>query len=71
MASKTVYQISARQIVLLAFAAAIIAVGATVLFYSLTNFLRDRDGSALTLAEEAPPQGISDPSAVTDEQNSI
>lgn len=71
MASKTVYQISARQIVLLAFAAAIIAVGATVLFYSLTNFLRDRDGSALTFAEEAPPQGISDPSAVTDEQNSI
>jgi S1-C subfamily serine protease len=71
MASKTVYQISARQIVLLAFAAAIIAVGATVLFYSLTNFLRDRDGSALTLAEEAQPQGISDPNAVTDEQNSI
>jgi S1-C subfamily serine protease len=71
MASKTVYQMSARQIVLLAFAAAIIAVGATVLLYSLTNFLSDKDKSMLTLAEEAAPQGISDPNAVTDEQNSI
>ena len=70
MASKTVYQMSARQIVLLAFAAAIIAVGATVLLYSLTNFLHDKDKSMLSLAEEAP-QGISDPNAVTDEQNSI
>src|SRR5215203_5142541 len=70
MASKTVYQMSARQIVLLAFAAAIIAVGATVLLYSLTNFLSDKDKSMLSLAEEAP-QGISDPNAVTDEQNSI
>ncbi|HUR96512.1 MAG TPA: trypsin-like peptidase domain-containing protein [Pyrinomonadaceae bacterium] len=70
MASKTVYQMSARQIVLLAFAAAIIAVGATALLYSLTNFLYDKDKSMLTLAEEAP-QGISDPNAVTDEQNSI
>src|SRR5215207_3370286 len=71
MASKTVYQMSARQIVLLAFAAAIIAVGAPVLLYSLTNFLHDKDKSMLSLAEEAPPQGISDPNAVTDEQNSI
>jgi putative serine protease PepD len=70
MASKTVYQMSARQIVLLAFAAAIIAVGATVLLYNLTNFLHDKDASMLSLAEEAP-QGISDPNAVTDEQNSI
>jgi S1-C subfamily serine protease len=71
MASKTVYQMSARQIVLLAFAAAIIAVGATALLYSLTNFLKDKDASMLTQAEEAVPQGISDPNAVTDEQNSI
>ena len=73
MASKTVYQMSARQIVLLAFAAAIVAVGATALLSSLTNFLRDRDASMLSLAEEAaaPPPGISDPNTVTDEQNSI
>jgi S1-C subfamily serine protease len=72
MASKTVYQMSARQIVLLAFAAAVIAVGATALLYSLTNFLQQRDPSMLSLAEEAPvPQGISDPNVVSDEQNSI
>ncbi|PYS97954.1 MAG: peptidase S1 [Acidobacteria bacterium] len=73
MASKTVYQMSARQIILLAFAAAMIAVGATALFYSLTNFLRDRDASMLTSAEEASatPAGVSDPNTVTDEQNSI
>ena len=73
MASKTVYQMSARQIVLLAFAAAMIAVGATALLYSLTNFLRDKDPSMLTSAEEsaAVPAGISDPNAVTEEQNSI
>jgi putative serine protease PepD len=70
MASKPVYQMSARQILLLAFAAAIIAVGATVLLYSLTNFLGEKDPSMLSLAEEAP-QGISDPNTVTDEQNSI
>ena len=70
MASKTVYHMSARQIVLLAFAAAIIAVGATALLYSVTNFLNDKDASAVSFAEEAP-QGISDPNAVSDEQNSI
>src|SRR5688572_30080344 len=73
MASKTVYQMSARQIVLLAFAAAVIAVGATALLYSLTNFLNERDPSMLSMAEEAAPapQGISDPNTVSDEQNSI
>ena len=72
MASNTVYQMSARQIILLAFAAAVIAVGATALLYSLTNFLNDKDRSMLTSAEEAQvPQGVSDPSAVSDEQNSI
>jgi putative serine protease PepD len=70
MASKAVYQMSARQIVLLAFAAAIIAVGATALAYSFFNFFQTKDQSMLSLAESAP-QGISDPNAVTDEQNSI
>src|SRR5688572_33222174 len=70
MASKTVYQMSARQIVLLAFAAAIIAVGATALFYSLTNFLNSRGETFTGFAEQSPP-GISDPSVVSDEQNSI
>jgi S1-C subfamily serine protease len=70
MASKTVYQVSARQIVLLAFAAAVIAVGATILFYSLTNFLRDKGDGFTGFAEQAPA-GITDPSVVSDEQNSI
>src|SRR5687768_6715697 len=70
MASKTVYQMSARQIVLLAFAAAIIAVGATALFYSLTNFLNSRGETFTGFAEQSPPV-ISDPSVVSDEQNSI
>ena len=70
MASKTVYHLSARQIVLLAFAAAIIAVGATALLYSLTSFVREKDQSSVSFAEAAPP-GISDPSAVSDEENSI
>lgn len=72
MASKTVYQMSARQIVLLAFAAALIAVGVTALVYSVTNFLSTKDASMVSLAEEGPvPQGISDPNTVSDEQNSI
>ncbi|HEX6124476.1 MAG TPA: trypsin-like peptidase domain-containing protein, partial [Pyrinomonadaceae bacterium] len=70
MASKTVYQMSARQIVLLAFAAAVIAVGATALLYSLTNFLSAK-GENFTGFAEQPPAGISDPNVVTDEQNSI
>ena len=70
MASKTVYQMSARQIVLLAFAAAVIAIGATVLLYSLTNFLGDKGDGFTGFAEQAPP-GISDPNVVSDEQNSI
>ncbi len=69
MSNKSVYQLSARQILLLAFASAIIAVGATALLYGLNN-LWQSDPSSITLAEQAPV-GISDPSTVTDEQNSI
>jgi S1-C subfamily serine protease len=70
MASKSVYQLSARQILLLAFAAALIAVGATVLLSSFGRLINNGDGSPVSFAESAPA-GISDPSAVTDEQNSI
>lgn len=68
--NKAVYQMSARQIILLAFAAALVAVGATALLYSLQKYLGTADPSTVTLAETAPA-GISDPSTVTDEQNSI
>jgi len=70
MSNRSVYQLSARQVILLAFASALIAVGATALFYSVSNFVKGKDASDVTFAEAAPA-GISDPSAVTDEQNSI
>lgn len=70
MNNRSVYQVSARQIFLLAFASAIIAVGATALLYNLDRFWPAKDDSGVALAEAAPAN-ISDPSAVTDEQNSI
>ena len=62
---------SARQILLLAFASALIAVGATALVYNYGKVFLSKNGADVTLAEQAPPQGISDPSSVSDEQNSI
>ncbi|HVF48383.1 MAG TPA: trypsin-like peptidase domain-containing protein [Pyrinomonadaceae bacterium] len=70
MANNPVYQISARQILLLAVASALIAVGATALVYNLSEIWKNSGGGA-TLAESAPPAIISDPSQVSDEQNSI
>src|SRR5580765_2375410 len=69
MKRNPIYQLSARQILLLAFASALIAVGATALLYNLGRFWQAKD-SATAFAEQAPAS-ISDPSAVTDEQNSI
>ncbi len=70
MNRNSVYQMSARQILLLAFASALIAVGGTAILYNLGRFWQAKDGSAIAFAEQAPP-GVSDPSAVSDEQNSI
>ena len=61
---------SARQILLLAFASALIAVGATALVYNLSRFWDTDTGAAVTFAEDAPIK-ISDPSTVSDEQNNI
>jgi len=69
MSGKSVYQLSVRQLLLLAFAAAIIAVGATAFVYFMIGAWRE-GASDVSFAESAPV-GISDPSAVTDEQNSI
>lgn len=72
MNRNSVYQMSARQILLLAFASALIAVGATVLIYNLSRFWNTDTGATVTLAEEeATPIKISDPSTVSDEQNNI
>ncbi|MFM9905568.1 MAG: S1C family serine protease [Pyrinomonadaceae bacterium] len=70
MARNSVYQISARQLILLAFSSALIAVGAVALFYSFGRLWDLRNGSPVAFAEDAP-RGISDPSAVTDEENNI
>jgi S1-C subfamily serine protease len=69
MAKNNVYQLSARQVILLAFASAMIAVGVTALIYNFGKFWQS-SASPETFAENAPA-GITDPSAVTDEQNSI
>ena len=61
---------SARQILLLAFASALIAVGATALLYNLSRFWNTDAGAAVTLAEETPVK-IADPSTVSDEENNI
>lgn len=70
MYKKNVYQISARQILLLAFASALIAVGATALVYNLTRFWDEKNDSTV-LAEQSLAPVVADPSTVSDEQNSI
>ena len=71
MTKNSVYQLSARQILLLAFASALIAVGVTALVYNYGKLMLAKSGADMTLAEQAPPAGISDPSSVSDEQNNI
>ena len=70
MKRQSVYQLSGRQLLILAFASAMIAIGAAALVYSYARLLSPHDNSSVTFAESAPA-GISDPSAVTDETNSI
>lgn len=70
MNTKPVYQLSARQVILLGITTAFIAVGLTALIYTAINYWQNLDNSAISFAETAPPS-ISDPSVVTDEQNSI
>jgi putative serine protease PepD len=70
MSNRSVYQLSARQILLLAISSALIAVGAVALLYNISKFWPNGDPSNPAFAE-AQPQGLSDPQTVTDEQNSI
>lgn len=71
MERNSVYQLSARQILLLAVASALIAVGATALLYNLGKFWNSGAGAAVTVADEAQPSRISDPATVSDEQNNV
>ncbi|MGI8641245.1 MAG: S1C family serine protease [Pyrinomonadaceae bacterium] len=70
MSGKAIYQLSARQILFLAFASALIAVGVTALLGNFGSFWQMRNNVNVALAETAPT-GISEPSLVSDEQNSI
>lgn len=71
MMKKAVYQLLARQILFLALASAFIAVGVTACFTNFGSSWQFRDNTNIALAETAPPAGISEPSVVSDEQNSI
>ena len=71
MTRNSVYQLSARQILLLAFSSALIAIGATALLYTYAKFWNSEKSGAYVFAEDAQPPSISDPSTVSDEQNSI
>jgi len=70
MSNRSVYQLSARQILLLAVASALIAIGMTALLFNVTKFWPSGDPSKVAFAE-AQPSSITDPSAATDEQNNI
>lgn len=69
MSQKTVYQLSARQIIVIAFLSAFFAAGAAVLLNNYGSFWKD-SGSPKVAAEE-PPKELSNPDTITDEQNSI
>ena len=71
MTKKAVYQLSARQILFLALASAFIAVGVTACLVNFGGNWQFRENANIASAESAPPAGITDPSAVSDEQNSI
>src|SRR5438477_6470164 len=70
MKRQSVYQLSGRQLMLLAFVSAFIAVGAAALVYSYARHLLPDGGAGITFAESAPA-GIADPSTVSDEENNI
>ncbi len=71
MSKTSVYQLSGKQLILLAIASALIAVGATALIYNYGRLVMAKNGADTTFAEQAPPPTIADPSTVSDEQNNI
>ncbi|HEY0428889.1 MAG TPA: trypsin-like peptidase domain-containing protein [Pyrinomonadaceae bacterium] len=71
MSQKALYQLSARQILLLAFASALIAIGVTFFLVNFGNMFQPKDANVALAEESTVPAGISNPTAVSDEQNSI
>jgi S1-C subfamily serine protease len=70
--NKAVYQLSGRQILLLAFASALIAIGTMACLSNLGGFAQMNNSAQVAMAEDVPGvKGISDPSTVSDEQNNI
>lgn len=70
MSKKAVYQLSARQILFLALASAFITAGMVIAMSNFGTVWQARDVAGVALAEYAAPT-ISEPSTVSDEQNSI
>ncbi len=70
MSKKAIYQLSARQILFLALASAFITAGTVIALSNFGSVWQARDMANVALAEYAAP-AISEPSTVTDEQNSI
>lgn len=68
MSEKAVYQLTGRQILLVAFASALLAVGTAACFSYFGGF--GNNSNNVTFAEKTPTT-LSDPSAVSDEQNNI
>lgn len=70
MTKKVVYQLTARQILFLALATAFIAIGTMACLNNFGGAFQLRNNTNVALAESSPA-GITEPSAVSDEQNSI
>lgn len=70
MRNKTVYQLSARQILVLAVLSAVMTAGAMALVFNFSGSFKSTTASNIAFAEEAPA-GVSDPTTVSDEQNNI
>jgi S1-C subfamily serine protease len=68
MSEKAVYQLSGRQILLVAFASALLAVGTAACVSYFGGF--GNNPNNVTFAEQTPTN-LSDPSTVSDEQNNI
>lgn len=70
MKQKILYQLSARQILVIALASAFIAAGTMACLSNYSNFWQSHNASNVAFAEDRPA-GISDTTAVSDEQNNI
>lgn len=70
MSQKAVYQLSGRQILIIAFLSAFFAAGAVFLLNNYGKFWKDSSSPNVS-AEENPPMNLTNPETISDEQNSI